>query len=207
MGKSISGKTLVTRVYTDEAKAFGFKTSSMLPSYKVLFGFNWADDATYTRPLRKVGEGFRIQFGGQMVAQAADIPNHIYKKADTMKFIPGCRKAFRAMFYHEMGHLLYTDMYDDRIVKYKKPEHRGFIHSVFNILEDIVIERYGMSADYPYTAKYFKFLTKQLFVPQCKQYKDNPKSPNAFLNFLLLKLRCKSDFKGSSQVWEDNKKV
>lgn len=206
MGKSITGKTLVTRVYTDEAKTFGFKTSSMLPSYKVLFGFNWSDDATYTRPLRKIGEGFRIQFGGQMVAVAADVPDRIYKKADTIKFIPGARRAFRALFYHEMGHLLYTDMYDDRIIKYKKPELRGFIHSLFNILEDIVIERYGMSVDYPYTAKYFKFLTKQIFVPQCKSYKDNPKNPNAFLNFLLLKLRCKTDFKGTSQVWEDNKK-
>lgn len=206
MSKSISGKTLVTRVYTDEVKAFGLKTSPMLPSYKVLFGFSWADSATYTRPLRKAKDGFRIQFGGQLVVQAAEVPDFIYKKADTVKFVPGCRKAFRALFYHEMGHLLYTDMYDDRIIKYKKPELRGFVHQVFNLLEDIVIERYGMSVDYPYTAKYFKFLIKQIFLPQCKNYKDDPKSPGAFLNFLLLKLRCKKDFKGTSQVWEDNKK-
>lgn len=207
MGKSITDKLLVTRVYTDEAKAFGLKTSSMLPSFKVLFGFNFNDQATYTRPLRKAGEGFRIQFGGQMVVRAAEVPDRIYKKSDTIKFIPDCRKAFRAMFYHEMGHLLYTDMVDDRIIKYKKPEHRAFIHNIFNILEDIVIERYGMSMDYPYTAKYFKFLVKKLFIPQCKDYKDDPENPGAFLNFLLLKLRCKSDFKGTSKVWEDNKKV
>lgn len=206
MGKSITNKALVTRVYTDEVKTFGLKTSPMLPSYKVLFGFNWADSNTYTRPLRKTGEGFRIQFGGQLVAQAAEVPNNIYKKADTTKFVPGCRKVFRALFYHEMGHLLYTDMYDDRIIKYKKPELRGFIHHIFNLLEDIVIERYGMSIDYPYTAKYFRFLTKQIFLPDCKKYKDDPKNPGAFLNFLLLKLRCKKDFKGTSQVWEDNKK-
>ena len=78
MGKSITGKTLVTRVYTDEAKLYGLKTSAMLPSYKVLFGFNWADDATYTRPLRKIGEGFRIQCGGQMAAKMADVPDRIW---------------------------------------------------------------------------------------------------------------------------------
>ena len=207
MGKTVSDKTVVTRVYTDEVRQYSSKASALLPGFKVMFGYQWANSDTYTRPLKgsSAGSGFRIQFGGQMVRTATNIPQYIKKKEDTKKYVVDSRKSFRWMFYHEMGHLLYTDMYDRSIIDYKVKEHRGFIHSVFNILEDIVIEKYCMSIDYPYTAKYMKFGTQRVFIPQCKDYKDN-NDPASFLNYLLLRLRCTKAFTGVNKFWDDNKK-
>lgn len=206
MAKSISAKSLITKIYTREvSKVFTRKNTFFLPFKRILFTFDWTTSDTFTTVVNS-GGSFRIAFGGQMVVQATQIPNQIYSVKSAKDFIIPCNKAFQALYYHEIGHLLYTDMTDRRIADYKEAKYRGFIHSIFNITEDIVMERYGMSYDHPETAKYFKFLTDAVFVPQLPLYKDDPDNPSAFLNYLLLRLRCGKLFKGTSKVWEDHKK-
>lgn len=94
--------------------------------------------------------------------------------------------------YHEMGHLLYSDMTGDPIhsVDSKYIPFTGFIKDVMNIMEDPKMEKL-MSKDiiYKFTKPYFSFLTKRVFYPQAHHYKDGGKIGD-LLKYLLLWLRC-----------------
>ena len=94
--------------------------------------------------------------------------------------------------YHEIGHLLYTDMTGE-LIKAIDPKYKpfeDFIKDTMNILEDPKMEKL-MSKDiiYKFTKPYFRLLTKLIFHPQAKKYKDDGKV-EGFLNYILLWLRC-----------------
>lgn len=202
--KRVSAKKLVTSVVIEEIGMYNRRTPVFLPAYKVIIGFNFKQGQTYTRAFRD-GTGFRIQIGGQMFVQYLGIPDYIYNAADVPEFIKNVRKMARAFFYHEIGHLLFTDMYDKSIIEYKPDKYRAFIHTIFNVMEDPRMERYGMAVEYPKSAKYFKFMVKKMFEEHMTDYKDDPNNPGAFINFLLFKLRLGKKFKGTSAVWEAHK--
>lgn len=198
----LSKDKFLRKVYSQEVtKIFSIKNVCFLPKNRIYFTFNSRQSSTYTRIADSTKDSYRIVLGGGMVAQSAALPEEFHSAAEANKYLQPADRAFQAMYYHEMGHILYTDMANRSIVEYPRSELRGFIHSVFNVLEDIVIERYCMSYYFPYTAKYFKHLVETIFVPQMKSYKDEPDNPNAFLQFLLLKLRLGSRFTGTSAVW------
>ena len=202
MPKVLSQTKFLQKVYTQEvAKVFSIKNVCFLPSKKIYFTFDPRAEVAYTRLAGSTTGDFRIVFGGGMVARTIGLPDEFYNVAEANKFLIPSDKAFQGLYYHEMGHILFTDMRNQSIVEYPKPEYRNFLHSLFNTLEDIVIERYCMSYYYPYTAKYFKFLVDNLFVPQIKDYKDQKGNANVFLQFLLLKLRLGSKFTGTNATW------
>lgn len=94
--------------------------------------------------------------------------------------------------YHEMGHLLYSDMTGDPI-RSVDPKYRpflDFIKDLMNLMEDPKMEKL-MSKDiiYKFTKPYFSLLTKRVFYPQARRYKDGGKIGD-FLQYILLWLRC-----------------
>lgn len=105
--------------------------------------------------------------------------------------------------YHEMAHNLFTDMVSDLIINYPLAQYRGFLHTLFNIIEDVVIE---ILIDKLFQKKfpnkirpaiYFYHLKKALFAEQAASYEDDG-SVGSFINYLLLVLRCgKEKVKGT----------
>ena len=210
MAKILTIKSFLTKIYNYQLNnVFPYKNITFLPSNKIYFTFMHNGNNTYTRIADPSKGGYRICIGGETIRKAIEAPDHFYDLKTVKKFVPGANMAFQGLYYHEIGHILYTDMVCDHIINYRHKsgkDYRNFIHSIFNITEDIVIEKFCMSVDYPYTAKYFKFLTNQMFVPMTKYYKDVTNSPESFMNYLLLKLRLGSKFTGSNTIFDLNKK-
>ena len=173
-------------------------------SSDVLFNFNRIADTAYCRLASSSTATvpvFKIVLGGSLILSIAGLPNttsnrQVLKDAvDDIKFSTG------GLFFHEMGHLLYTDMTDTRIINYKDKDYVNFVHSLHNIFEDIYLEKFGLRRDYPITQKYFKFLTTRVFVPQASSYKDDGSS-QSFINYILLKLRCPKTLTAKNTVFD-----
>ena len=113
-------------------------------------------------------------------------PESAYATAKKMKTF------YEAFAYHEIGHLLYTDMTGEalKIIETKYAPFTGFIKDMMNVLEDPKMERL-MAKDliYKFTRPYFALATKSIFIPQARNYKDNG-SVADLVNYILLYLRC-----------------
>ena len=113
-------------------------------------------------------------------------PGAAYATAKKMKTF------YEAFAYHEIGHLLYTDMTGEplKTIDTKYVPFTGFIKDMMNVLEDPKMERL-MAKDliYKFTRPYFALATKTIFVPQARRYKDNG-SVADLVNYILLYLRC-----------------
>lgn len=150
---------------------------------------------------------FRIVIGGLLISHILDLPDHIDSKEKLKPFFNDIIKCYKALNYHEMGHILFTDMADPIIINYPKSEYRGFLHSLFNIIEDAcqenIISRY-MKIKFPELEnpyKYFQFLKEQLFEKSLAEYEDNDDA-TSFLNYLLLCLRLgKERVKAGNRIY------
>ena len=110
--------------------------------------------------------------------------------------------------YHEMAHNLFTDMVSDLIINYPQIQYRGFLHILFNMVEDVVIEiLIDKLFQLKFTNKtrpavYFYHLKQALFAKQAENYEDKG-TVDDFINYLLLVLRCGKDkVKGTNAIYE-----
>lgn len=96
---------------------------------------------------------------------------------------------FMGAYWHEVGHLLFTDMECDAFFKYenKNPGHIQNLHPIFNIFEDIIIENFGLKLKYPRSRKWLEGLQRIVFEDD-SQYKDDG-TGGMFMFFLLHKMR------------------
>ena len=164
------------------------------PSRIINLTFNVRADGAWTSLDGRMKDRLRIYIGGQMVKKAANLPDQFASKKAIKSLIEDIFKAFYALVYHELGHDIYTDMNSTEIIEYPEAKYRGFMHNMFNILEDQVIE-YCMQLlfkkDYPYDVNpqvYFNFMIDSLFSSQGEAYVDD-KTQAGFLNYVLLFLR------------------
>lgn len=181
------------------------------PTTKLQLSYRGNCNSAYTAMSGKDKDIFRIVIGGGMVAQGALLPDLFSDKAALKPYLGPIKVVFKALNYHELGHVLFTDMSFTELLKYNE-RYQGFVFQLFNILEDPVIElkviKY-VETTRPYDKSpraYIDYLKKQLFSHQCKEYKDNGKI-EAFLQYLLLILRCGKDaITGTNAVYEKYKK-
>lgn len=164
------------------------------PSRIINLTFNVRADGAWTSLDGRMKDRLRIYIGGQLVKKAANLPDQFASKKAIKSLIEDIFKAFYALVYHELGHDMYTDMNSTEIIEYPEAKYRGFMHDVFNILEDQVIE-YCMQLlfkkDFPYDVNpqvYFNFMIDSLFSSQGEAYVDD-KTQAGFLNYVLLFLR------------------
>lgn len=177
------------------------------PTTKLQLTYQGNSNSAYTTITEGVSPVFHVVLGGGMVAQAAKLPESFSGKAKLKPFLKDIRLAFRALNYHEMGHVLFSDMTLAPLIAYNE-QYRGFVCSLFNIMEDPIIEinisRY-VSRKRPYDvnpARYFTFLKRQIFAEQCESYKDDG-GLGAFMQYLLLVLRCgKTSIPVTNAVYE-----
>lgn len=196
--KTLSRKRFCRVIYTKfKERVVDVNAPILLPKCSLFTSYHSEGTACYCNATRKSGH-YRITFGGAMIADALGLPGSLDMIKARAKF-DDTNKMFRAIYYHEIGHLRYTAMHCTLITEYKEEKYRGAIHMLHNILEDIVIERYCMSVRFAYTRKYFEFLESLLFSDdKAKVYKDN-EDMMSFFNFLLLKLRMKKKFIGANK--------
>src|SRR5690606_2732162 len=115
-------------------------------------------------------------------------------KENVRDFYPTLYKLFHGYFWHEMGHVLYSDFEAKYIVDYTKehPEATNAVMNTFNVFEDVLIESIvvheGRKLGYKYIEGYFKTLSEIIFVPRKDDYKDEG-NYSSLLNFLLFRLR------------------
>lgn len=172
--------------------------------------FNSREERAYTTLVGKSRDKLFIVIGGQMISKIAELPETFSDKKTFYPYYSAIEKSFYGLNYHEMGHVLFTDMKDRSIVDYKEPKYVGFLHTLFNILEDQVIEINMSNLFYIDPALewdtnpkvYFNFIIEKLFKPQCDAYKDDG-TQKGFVDYLLLSLRCgKAALKSKCAIFE-----
>lgn len=103
------------------------------------------------------------------------------------------KRAFLGFGYHEIGHLKLTDMSGDlfqALLNAGKPRWLvKFAQTIANIIEDPTQEEMlGKLSYYSFVRRYFKWVVRQLFLPQAQTYADDG-SLGSFLQYLLLFVR------------------
>lgn len=159
--------------------------------------FNSKESGAYTTLVGKSKDKLFIVIGGGMIKKIAELPDTFSDKKKFLPYYNAIASSFYGLNYHEMGHVLFTDMRDRSIIDYKEPKYINFLHTLFNILEDQVIEinmsnlfRTDPALEWDTNPKvYFNFMIEKLFRPQCDEYKDDG-TQTGFVNYLLLSLRC-----------------
>ena len=149
------------------------------PSRSIGLTFEISGNTSYTRLYGKERDKLLICIGGKNVYLIAGLPETISSRKVLEGLLPGIDKAINALADHELGHGLFTDMYDDSIINYKERKYINFIHSMFNILEDQVIEfcmEMYYRENYPYDINprvYFDYMIENVFMSQGEEYKDD----------------------------------
>lgn len=164
------------------------------PTTKLQLTYRGDCDAAYTTITGKDHDTFRIVLGGGMVAKGAMLPDMFADKESLRPYLSPIKIVFKALNYHELGHVLFTDMSLAPLLEYDEKYH-GFLMNLFNVLEDPVIElkviKY-VETTRPYDRsprRYIDYLKKQMFEHLCEDYKDTG-NIESFLQYLLLLLRC-----------------
>ena len=137
------------------------------PTTKLQLTFQGSCDAAYTTITGKDKDTFRVVIGGRMVSKAAVLPETFDSKTTLKSYVPAIKAAFKGLNYHEMGHVLFSDMTMTKLLEYNV-KYRGFVLQLFNILEDPIIE-----------------LNISKYVEKNRPY---DKSPRIYIDFIKKKL-------------------
>lgn len=146
------------------------------------------EDACYTH--NDYWDGMTISLGRNFYKAAWDQADKI-SVMDIRDKYKHIGYTYIGVFYHELGHVLYTDMnflYDS--FKYMAPAFREFAKTVSNILEDVTIEG-SIKKLYPYTAQYLDVLNSihtrdKVLEIVTDNITNDPTNPGTLLSFLLL---------------------
>ena len=189
------------------------------PGKSIKTRFDTKNPSAYTTLVRGDPKTRWVVIGGGLVKKIGGLPDTITlpdtideKRALMKALLSPSVKAIRGLNLHEMGHNLFTDMVSKDIVEYKDPSKIGILHSLFNIIEDYVVEesivRY-FKKNRPYDIsprRFFDFIIESVFAPQAEEYKDTGANAGNFMQYLLLLLRCgKSAIKNTNAVFEAHK--
>lgn len=210
MAKAIKTTKILSCLYQDHLRdKIRWQNQLIMGSlFNVGLTFNSREGSAYTTLTGKTKKNLRVVIGGGMVSKIAGLPETFSDKATLEPFFGPIVMAFYGLDYHEMGHAKFTDMTCDAIIKYKEPKYIGFLHSLFNILEDPIVEA-SMDMlykdEFPYEIRphvYFDYMIDQLFMSKGESYRDDG-TQAGFLDYLLLNLRIgKDNIKGENKIFE-----
>lgn len=196
-------------VYSDLMRDKLRRKNNRLASFdfNVAMSYDPNGNSAYTMPEKKL-KYYRIVIGGRMIQSIASLPDEFKDKEEIKEHFQDILYAFYGLDYHEIGHLLFTDMLDTSIIEYPYVKYRGFLHILFNTMEDPIVEAsmiYEFKEKFPFEInpkQFFDFMIRQIFLPQCAEYEDDG-SVESFLHYLLLVLRCgKKAIPNTNAVWE-----
>ena len=164
---------------------------------------------------------YTIMFGINFLYKVFNYENRKETLKEFKQNLPNLKLVMIGTYFHEVGHLVFTDMEDRRIGSLPPLERDGktyavasIAHDLFNILEDIVME-HSMSVRYKSSIEkrggvddnslgsILKRNRKFIVSPSLKDYKDE-EHIGSLLNYLLLKLSLPKDFIGTNKFFDDH---
>ena len=164
---------------------------------------------------------YTIMFGIDFLYKVFNYENRTETFKEFKQNLPNIKLVMIGTYFHEVGHLVFTDMEDRRIASLPPLERDGktyavasLAHDLFNILEDIVME-HSMSVRYKSSIEkrggvddnsvgsILKRNRKFIISPSLKDYKDEEHLGSLF-NYLLLKLSLPKDFIGTNKFFDDH---
>jgi hypothetical protein len=201
--KKISMKGYLSKIYQEfRNKVISASISFFVPTQDVYFAFKLADNSTYCHLEKK---GYRIVFGGGTISSLLSLPlSGDISMKDARKNFGDINKLFRALYFHEVAHLIYTDLTFTGMDKISGA-YQPALRYLANILEDIFIETRGLRKDFPYTSKYLDFLVSKAFSDEKIKLYSDKNDAQSFLTFLLYKLRRGADFTGTNKFFDDHR--
>ena len=171
-------------------------------------------ESAYTAPIGDPKDGIlKIVIGGKMIRTVNHLPKELTftKVEDVSDACIAFDHSIQALNWHEMGHVIFTDMRMEEIKRYPKPEYRGVLHSISNILEDPVIEVNicdyfdEIHPGFENPREHLDWFVDVSFSKQAKEYKDKGDLAS-FLNYLLLTLRLgEPEIASRNAVWDKYK--
>jgi hypothetical protein len=203
--REIKTKKLLVDLYLSfRKKILTVVTPMLVPSTSVHFGFIPIVETAYCR---LDGKHYRIIFGGQLFIKKLGLPplDSYISKVVAREKLDDIIQMFKFLYYHEIGHLIYTDMSCMLIPEYKVPELRNALHTLFNTLEDVHLEECGLRKDYPYTNKILDRGLEVVFDKDTLTKYSDMNDATSFFIFLLYKLRRPKVFKGTNAFFEKHK--
>ena len=149
------------------------------------------EDSCYTH--NDYWDGLTISLGRDFYKTAWDQEDKI-SVMDIREKYKHIGQTYVGVFYHELGHVLYTDMnfiFDS--VRFLNPMFREFAQPVMNVLEDITVEG-SIKQLYPYTEQYLNVLNSmhsrdKIIDIVTDNIKNDPTNPGTLIEFLLLLCR------------------
>lgn len=211
MGKVVKTTKILSALYArflrDKLRIINAQLAG--PGKDVANVFDSRYDGAYTHISgTKLSHNYRLVLGGKMVERVAELPETFSDKEAFKPHFNAVLIGFYALDLHEMGHIMFTDMKDTTISEYPVEKYRNFLHSLFNTIEDPIIElSVGRYYDTRFPSKenprkYFDYMKERIFAPQCKTYVDS-KNVGSFMQYLLLLLRCgKKSLKNTNEVFD-----
>lgn len=209
---AVSRRKLLSAIYTSvfRSKLALINSRAMGPLIDMRMTFSAEGKSAFTR--QEAPNRFRITIGGGLVSQIASLPDQFETKAQYIPFKRGIVCGFMGLNFHELGHDLFTDMTDPIIVEYPVVGYRGFLHQLFNLIEDPIQEvciANWYKKKYPGELNpkvYFNYMIEKLFKPGCTSYRDDG-SIGSFMNYMLLMMRCgKSSIPNNNAIWDKYEK-
>jgi len=196
---SIKYEKIITELYRIKYREKIISLVNMVATPRVIgVQFDAKCHSTYTKICGRKIKKMRITIGGGTIKQIANCPDKFTNREQCDAVAKDVDLAIKALVHHELGHDLFTDMVSRLIIDYKEPKYVPFIHTMFNILEDQVIE-YCMTLyfkkNFPYHVNpkhYFNFMVERMFKDKAAEYKDDG-TQNGFLNYILMAVRIGED--------------
>ncbi len=215
--KSVKANSFVSVVYQNgkapkdlSAIRDWIRTTAELtcPDKHISVSLNPKADTAYIQRAGKKRENFRIVLSSMLTRITTGMPDEFDNKDKMRPFVLETRLSLCAQFIHELGHAKFTDMVSDTIAAYPKKEYIGFLHNLFNVMEDPKQEDCMSSwwkINFPYklqASSVLRWQVKKIFGPAAEKYEDDG-TPGGFLNYLLLCLRVgRKNIKRSCAVFE-----
>ena len=88
------------------------------PTTKFQLTYQSTNSSAYTMVVGKEKDTFRVMIGGGMVAKVAMLPDSFSSKSSLKPYIVPIKAAFKGLNYHEIGHVLFTDMTLTKLLEY-----------------------------------------------------------------------------------------
>jgi hypothetical protein len=180
------------------------------PSRIINLTFDGKGEAAYIEIEGAEKDRMRITIGGKHIKEIANLPDRV-NRTILKACVGDINKSFYNTINHELAHALFTDMKSDEIIAYPEAKYRGFMHTIFNILEDVVIEflmtlYYKKHLPYDINPKvYFDFKVQRMFESKADEYKDDG-TQSGFCNYLLLFVRIgEAKIKNKCEIFEKYK--
>lgn len=213
MSKKVKTTAVLSEIYRTILRDKILTRNQLLigPTKTMGLQFDTRKEGAFTTVVGKSHSKLMVVIGGKLVKDVAKLPDEFTNRAVLKELFPDIISAFYAIDYHEMGHVLFTDMFDRTIMDYPMPQYKGFLMQLFNIIEDPVVEcsianLFDVDPKWEYEInpqEFFDFLIERMFSPE--EYKDD-KQITGFMNYLLLLLRCgKAAIKENCEVFEKYK--